>query len=68
MDGEPLELTIPVGPEQYEDLMATVPQPEITTTHRLVIGPHHVPGNWVVVSGRGDSTGRREVTLIPLED
>ncbi len=67
MDGQPMELTVPVTAEQYTELMASAGLPG-TVTHKVAIGPHYLHGVWIVQSGRGDSSGRREVTLVPLEE
>ena len=63
------QVTMPVTPEHYEDLMAGMMKPHgPIVTHTLMIGPYRVPGQWIVVSGRGDSNGWREVTMARTAD
>ena len=61
-------ITVKVTPGQYEVLLRDAGDPVApTVTHTLTVGPHVVPGVWVVTSGRGSSDGHREITLTKAE-
>lgn len=72
---EPVNLTgetmrLPVSAEQAQTLAHDlfVNPDRLTVTHTVTVGPHVVPGRWVVSAVNYDSDGHGSVLLTRMED
>lgn len=70
---EPADLTaetmrLPVSATQAQLLMRDLPAPDgPTITHTVTVGPHVVPGRWVVTAVNYDQAGHGSVLLTRQE-